>query len=89
MHKVEFIYTPKSASWLNMMEIEFSALSRMCLNRRIPKMEILEKEVLTFFKERTQKKIPIKWVFSAENAREKLARHYHKVYSGNPEKSKT
>jgi hypothetical protein len=40
--RFEFYYTPKSASWLNMIEIEFSALSRQCLNRRIPTIEKLE-----------------------------------------------
>jgi DDE superfamily endonuclease len=43
--RFEFIYTPKSASWLNMIEIEFSALSRLCLDRRIPSKETLAKEV--------------------------------------------
>ena len=44
--RFEFFYTPKSASWLNMIEIEFSALARECLHRRIPSIEILEREVL-------------------------------------------
>ncbi len=44
--KFEFIYTPKSASWFNMIEIEFSAISRLCLDRRIASKEKLEKEVL-------------------------------------------
>ncbi len=43
--RFEFHYTPKSASWLNMIEIEFSAVSRQCLSRRIPTIESLEKEV--------------------------------------------
>ena len=43
-----FYHTPKSASWLNMIEIEFSALARLCLDCRIPTMAKLEKEVLTF-----------------------------------------
>lgn len=41
--RFDFFYTPKSASWLNMIEIEFSALARLCLNRRIPTLEQLEK----------------------------------------------
>jgi hypothetical protein len=44
--KFEFHYTPMSASWLNMIEIEFSALARECLRRRIPMQEMLECEVL-------------------------------------------
>jgi len=89
MQKIEFIYTPKSASWLNMIEIEFSSLSRMCLDRRIPKMETLEKETLAFFKERTENRILINWSFSTETARKKLDRHYHKVNPANPLKQKT
>ena len=81
--KIEFIYTPKSASWLNMIEIEFSALSRQCLNRRIPCMKKLESEVLTYFKERTQKGIKINWQFTQEQARKKLNRRYSKVNSVN------
>jgi hypothetical protein len=77
--KIEFIFTPKSASWLNMIEIEFSALSRQCLNRRIPCMKKLEAEVLTFFKERSQKGIKINWQFTQEMARQKLNRRYTEV----------
>lgn len=81
--KIEFIFTPKNSSWLNMIEIEFSALSRLCLNRRIPCMKKLESEVLTFFKERTQKGIKINWQFTQEQAREKLNRRYSEVNSDN------
>jgi hypothetical protein len=52
--RFEFYFTPKSASWLNMIEIEFSALSRQCLNRRIPTIEKLKQEILTLVAERTQ-----------------------------------
>jgi len=81
--KFQFIHTPKSASWLNMIEIEFSAISRLCLDRRIPSKEQLEKEVLAIVKERSEKAIKINWQFSIETAREKLNRHYEKVNSGN------
>lgn len=80
--RFECFYTPKSASWLNMIEIEFSALSRQCLNRRIPSMEQLEKEVIAIVKERMEKKILINWQFSITTAREKLKKGYSKV---NPE----
>ena len=83
--KFEFVYTPKSASWLNMIEIEFSAISRQCLERRIPSKEKLEKEVLAIVKERSEKAVKINWQFSIETAREKLNRHYEKV---NPENAK-
>jgi hypothetical protein len=62
--RFEFHYTPKAASWLNMIEIEFSALSRQCLDRRIPTIGHLEKEVLALVKERSEKKIRINWQFS-------------------------
>lgn len=81
----EFIHTPKSASWLNMIEIEFSAISRLCLDRRIPSKVELEKEVLAIIKERSEKEVKINWQFSIETAREKLNRHYQKV---NPENDK-
>ena len=81
--RFEFIHTPKSASWLNMIEIEFSAISRLCLDRRIPSKEKLEKEVLAIIKERSEKQVKINWQFSIETAREKLNRHYQKVNSEN------
>ncbi len=85
----EFIYTPKKASWLNMIEIEFSAISRLCLDRRIPSKEELEKEVLAIIKERSEKQIKINWQFSIETAREKLNRHYKKVNEENAKYRKT
>ncbi|MBK8431591.1 MAG: transposase [Chloroflexi bacterium] len=53
--RFQFHYTPKSASWLNMIEIEFSALARLCLKRRIRTMEKLEAEVLALIAERHAK----------------------------------
>lgn len=87
--KFEFIYTPKSASWLNMIEIEFSAISRLCLNRRIPSQDRLEREVLAIVKERSEKQVKINWQFSIESARTKLNRHYEKVNSENTKYQKT
>jgi hypothetical protein len=81
--KFEFVYTPKSASWLNMIEIEFSAISRLCLDRRIPGKEKLEKEVLAIVKERSDKQVKINWQFSLETARKKLNRHYQNVNEKN------
>lgn len=81
--KFEFYYTPKAASWLNMIEIEFSVLSRQCLDRRIPSIGQLEKEVLALVKERAEKKIKINWQFSLERARTKLNRHYVRVNADN------
>jgi hypothetical protein len=83
--KFEFIYTPPKASWLNIIEIEFSVISRLCLARRIPSKAELEKEVLAIGTERSEKAVKINWQFSMETARTKLNRHYEKV---NPENVK-
>lgn len=82
-NRFEFIYTPKSASWLNMIEIEFSALTRLCLNRRIASFDTLQAEITAFFKERQAKQIKIDWQFSLQAARTKLNRHYSKVHPDN------
>jgi hypothetical protein len=75
----EFYHTPPKASWLNMIEIEFSAIARLCLNQRIPSQAELEKQVLAIVKERNEKQVKIDWQFSIEKARKKLNRHYEKV----------
>jgi len=81
--RFEFYFTPKAASWLNMIEIEFSALTRLCLNRRIPTMEQLEQEVLALIAERSAQKVKINWQFSLQSARTKLNSHYVAVYDDN------
>jgi transposase len=81
--RFEFVFTPKSASWLNMIEIEFSALSRQCLNRRIPSIKELSNEVFAYFKERSDKGVKINWQFSCQAARKKLNKHYTKVNTSN------
>lgn len=81
--RFEFYHTPKSASWLNMIEIEFSALSRQCLKRRIPTIEKLEQEILALVAERTEQKIKIEWQFSIQIARSKLNSHYLAVHPNN------
>jgi transposase len=82
-HRFEFFFTPKSASWLNMIEIEFSALARLCLNRRIPTIEKLESEVMAIVAERTQKRLKIDWQFSIDACREKLNARYSVVNDAN------
>jgi hypothetical protein len=81
--RFEFYFTPKSASWLNMIEIEFSALTRLCLARRIPTIEQLEREVLALVAERKEKQLKISWQFSLQSARTKLNSHYVKVHADN------
>lgn len=85
----EFYYTPKSASWLNLIEIEFSALSKQCLNRRIATQEMLTQEVMAIVKEREKKAIKIDWQFSIQSARNKLNRHYQQVHSDNAKYQQT
>jgi hypothetical protein len=81
--RFEFYYTPKKASWLNMIEIEFSAIARQCLQRRIATKAELEREVLKLVKERAEKAIKIEWQFSIKAARTKLNRHYEQVHAEN------
>jgi hypothetical protein len=77
--RFEMHYTPKKGSWLNIAELELSALSRICLSRRIPSIEGLDGEVQAIVKERNELKIKVEWQFSISQAREKLGRHYEKV----------
>lgn len=77
--RFETVYTPKKASWLNMAEIELSALSKQCLDRRIDQMSILAKEVMTWSKMRNRLKTKITWQFTKSSAREKLIRHYQAI----------
>jgi hypothetical protein len=77
--RLHWLYTPTHASWLNMVELEFSALARQCLNRRIPSQALLEVEVLAWSKARNNARSKVTWQFSIEVAREKLKRYYHRV----------
>jgi transposase len=81
--RFEFHYTPKGASWLNMIEIEFSALSKQCLSRRIPTKQMLEQQMDAIIKERNDKCIRINWQFSIQSARTKLNNKYAAVNEGN------
>jgi len=66
-----------------MAEIEFSALSKQCLDRRIGAIVALEKEVLAWAEARNQEGIKINWLFDTPQARTKLKRHYVKINSEN------
>jgi hypothetical protein len=77
--KLNFHFTPKHGSWLNMAEIEFSVLARECLNRRIDSREKLEQQVLMWGEQRNRKASKIHWSFTVNTAREKLANLYTKV----------
>lgn len=81
--KLNFHFTAKHGSWLNMAEIEFSALARECLDRRIDSIEKLEKEVLVWSENRNTKATKIHWSFTVDTARQKLASQYEKVNEAN------
>ena len=76
LDKLEFHYTPKHGSWLNMAELELSHLSRQCLNRRIPNQKVLREEVTAWYKERNEREVKVNWQFTAEDARIKLKKLY-------------
>ena len=76
LDRLEFHYTPKHGSWLNMVEIEFSVLSRQCLNRRIANIETMKQEVAAWTQERNQLQATVNWRFKCEDARVKLKRLY-------------
>ena len=77
--RFEMVYTPKKASWLNMAEIELSALSKQCLDRRIAEMRILTSQVNSWTKRRNGLKVSIRWNFTKNNAREKFNRFYDTI----------
>lgn len=81
--RFEFYKTPVKGSWLNMAEIELSAFSRICLDRRLDRrldsVEKMDVEVQQLVKERIEKKIVINWQFTNEKARKTMKSHYVKV----------
>ncbi|MCC6763493.1 MAG: transposase, partial [Deltaproteobacteria bacterium] len=81
--KLEFHYTPKHGSWLNMAETELSVLSRQCLRRRIPEAGILATEVAAWETARNTTKGKVRWQFTTADARIKLQRLYPVIQSVN------
>ena len=78
--RFEFIYTPKHGSWLNMAEIELNVLMGQCLNRRIDKIEIMQKEVSAWETHRNNKNAVINWQFTTHDARIKLIKLYPSIH---------
>src|SRR5262245_527352 len=74
--RLDWHYTPKHGSWLNMAELELSALSRQCLQRRIPDQATLEQEVAAWVRARNQAAVRIAWRFGIDDARVHLAHCY-------------
>jgi hypothetical protein len=74
--KLELHYTPVHGSWLNMAELEFSMLSRQCLDRRIGDRDTLVAEVAAWQAARNEQRATIRWQFTVDDARRKLHRLY-------------
>jgi hypothetical protein len=74
--RLEIHYTPKHGSWLNIAEIELSAMTRQCLDRRIPSIQILGQELSEWEVARNKNQKSVEWQFSTEDARIKLKRLY-------------
>jgi hypothetical protein len=77
--RLEIHYTPKHGSWLNIAEIELSALNSQCLNRRIPDIDSMRHEISAWEDARNNRGAPVNWRFTTNNARIKLARLYPKL----------
>ena len=76
LKKIEFHYTPKHASWLNMVEIEIGVLKGQCLDQRIESRDCLVSEIDAWQTQRNQSGTRINWMFSTDKARSKMARAY-------------
>jgi hypothetical protein len=81
LDKLEFHFTPKHGSWLNMAEIELSVLARQCLARRIPDQESLRQEVNAWQQSRNAQHCTVDWQFTTADARTKLKRLYPSIQS--------
>jgi len=77
--RIELHFTPKHGSWLNMAEIELSALTRQCLDRRIPDKETLIREVAAWQNQRNDEVVKVLWQFTTADARIKLKSLYPKI----------
>lgn len=76
VERIEWHYTPKHGSWLNVAEIELSVLARQCLDRRIPDIEALRREVATWERDRNAAVVGVDWQFTTADARTRLKHLY-------------
>jgi hypothetical protein len=76
LRRLEFHFTPKHASWLNMVEIEIGVLRSQCLDRRIDNRQLLEAEVAEWERQRNAQGARVKWMFTTQRARIKMLRAY-------------
>lgn len=81
--KLVFHFTPKHGSWLNTAEIEFSALARQCLHRRIGSLDELGRQVALWTAERNERAVRVHWSFTVAAAEDKLKRWYEQVNPAN------
>ena len=79
LDQLEFHFTPKHGSWLNMAEIEFSVLSRQCLDRRIGDEATLIQEITSWEENRNKVEATVNWQFATEDARIKLMKLYPSI----------
>ncbi len=79
--KFELHYTPLKASWLNMAEIEFSALAQQCLDRRIGDIATLTHEAVMWASKRNQARKTVRWKFTTSDARRKLSGKYPIIHN--------
>jgi hypothetical protein len=74
--RIEWHYTPKHGSWLDVAEVELSVLSRQCLDRRIPDLATLKREVGSWERSRNSAVVKVDWQFNTTDARIKLRSLY-------------
>lgn len=76
LRRVQFHYTPKHASWLNMAEIEIGILARQCLDQRVADQATLSRQVAAWQRRRNAQRVGIQWTFTRQHADRKMGRHY-------------
>jgi hypothetical protein len=76
LQRLEFHYTPKPGSWLNMVEIELPVLASQCLDRRLAETSTVQRELADWERQRNAAKATVRWRFTTDNARRKLQRLY-------------
>lgn len=76
LKKIQFVYTPKHASWLNMAEIEINIMDKECLDRNIGSKKELERELKIWCGQNNKEKRKINWSFTRQKADKKLSKHY-------------
>jgi transposase len=77
--KLEIHYTPKHGSWLNMAETELSVMTKQCLDRRIPDVATLRREIAAWERQRNKSRSKINWQFTTHDARIKLRKLYPSI----------